>query len=143
MLKGIGSIIVPVVRANRNINLTIVIIEHTIKIITVSHIFKRAIYKVNSKGPSEESCGKPYSRHLDENVLSPKFTLGEKPDKYDENHYRVVLEKLKCNVSLNKRVWSRVLNAADKYYYVGLQMWLFINLNIFNQLVNHANTSKL
>ena len=100
------------------------------------HIFKRAIYKVNSKGPSVESWGKPYSRRLDED-------LREKPDKYDENHYRAVLEKLKCDVSLNKRVWSSVLNAADKYYYMGLQIWLFINLNIFNQLVNNANTTKL
>ena len=120
MLKGIGRIIALVVRANRNINLTIVIIEHTVKIITVYDIFKRAIYKVNSKGPSVEPCGKPYSRHLDKDVLSPKITLREKPDKYDENHYRVVLEKLKCDVSLNKRVWSSVLNAADKYYYMGL-----------------------
>ena len=126
MLKGIGSIIVLVVRVIRNINLTIVIIEHTVKIITVYHIFKRAIYKVNSKGLRVEPCGKPYSRHLDKDVLSPKITLGEKPDRYDdnmaldENHYRAVLEKLKCDVSLNKRVWSSVLNAADKYYYMGL-----------------------
>lgn len=34
--------------------------------------------------------------------------------------YRAVLEKLKCDVSLNKRVWSSVLNVADKYYYLGL-----------------------
>ena len=33
---------------------------------------------------------------------------------------RAVLEKLKCDVSLNKRVWSSVLNVADKYYYLGL-----------------------
>ena len=104
MLKGIGRIIVLVVRANRNINLTIVIIEHTVKIITVYHIFKRAIYKVNSKGPRVEPCGKPYSRHLDKDVLSPKMTLREKPDKYDENmaldenHYRTVLEKLRATV---------------------------------------------
>jgi len=106
MLKGIGSIIVLVVRANRNMNLTIVIIEHTVKIITVYHIFKRTICKVNSKGPSGEPCGKPYSRHLDKDVLSPKITLRENPDKYDENmaldenHYRAVLEKLKCDLSL-------------------------------------------
>ena len=97
----------------------------------------------DSKGPSVESCGKSYSRQLDEDVLSQKIALREKPDKYDENHYRAVLERLKCDVSLNKRVWSSVLNAADKYYYMGSQIWLFINLNIFNQPVNHANTTKL
>lgn len=89
MLKGIGRIIVLVVRANRNINLTIVTIEHTVKIITVYHIFKRAIYKVNSKGPSVEPCRKPYSRHLDKDVVSPKITLREKSDKYDGNHLQI------------------------------------------------------
>ena len=47
-----------------------------------------------------EPCGKPYARHLDKDVLSPKITLREKPDKYDESHYRAVLEKLKCDLSL-------------------------------------------
>ena len=56
--EGYREIIVLVVRANRNKNLTIVIIEHTVKIITVYHIFKRAICKVNSKGPSVQPCGK-------------------------------------------------------------------------------------
>lgn len=64
--------------------------------------------------------GNGYSRRLDKDVLSPKITLRERPDKYDENHYRAVLEKLKYDVSLNKRVWSSVLNVADKYYYLGL-----------------------
>lgn len=64
--------------------------------------------------------GNGYSRRLDKDLLSPKITLRERPDKYDENHYRAVLEKLKCDVSLNKRVWSSVLNVADKYYYLGL-----------------------
>ena len=56
--EGYREIIVLVVRANRNINLTIVIIEHTVKIITVYHIFERAICKVNSKGPSVQPCWK-------------------------------------------------------------------------------------
>lgn len=64
--------------------------------------------------------GNGYSRRLDKDVLSPKITLRERPDEYDENHYRAGLEKLKCDVSLNKRVWSSVLNVADKYYYLGL-----------------------
>lgn len=34
--------------------------------------------------------------------------------------YRAVLEKLKSDLILNKKVWSSVLNASDKYYFMGL-----------------------
>ena len=45
--------------------------------------------------------------------------------------YRAVLEKLKCDVSLNKRVWSTVLNAADKYYYMGLTNFGYLLIFLF------------